>query len=358
MGRKRADGFSQIAITQDMESNELRKHAEFTSEVMMSLYQTFVTVLDASGNHIEFWEPSNLDEQYGIRCLGGDLAIDAYMSSEDISRWKKHVMTVFETGESIRGEYPLYFPKGEFWFDITISPIWGPRGEISAVLTLASDISALKERIDQLLHMYHDLQLYTSLLRHDLSNDIQVILTETEVSEIKDSNQTDLLQMRDMVKASAERMARVLRAFEASEELRELEVVQLLKNAARQGETIHQNLRVIVKSTPDAQKAKVSGGRLLPMVFDNILRNAAQHGGENPEVRIMVTLIGRAAQIDISDNGPGIPHEIRKTVFRIGHGRSGLSLCKRIIERCGGSISLLENQNYGTSFRIELPLIR
>jgi two-component system sensor histidine kinase KdpD len=113
-----------------------------------------------------------------------------------------------------------------------------------------------------------------------------------------------------------------------------------------------------VKYTLDSQNVKVSGGRLLPMVFDNIFRNAAQHAGEDPEVRIMVSLNGRECQIDIIDNGPGIPQEIRRTIFLRRNGRSGLSLCKRIIEGCSGTIFLLDKSNCGTSFRIKLPLIR
>ena len=69
----------------------------------------------------------------------------------------------------------------------------------------------------------------------------------------------------------------------------------------------------------------------------------------------MVSLNGREAQIDIRDNGPGIPEEIQKIIF---DRRNGLSLCKRIIEGCGGTIILLTKQVHGATFRINLPLIR
>jgi signal transduction histidine kinase len=358
MGRRRAEVFSQFAIAQDIESDDSKGAGDFTSDVLISLHQTLVIMLDLKGNHISSWGPSNLNEQYGIKGLGGDFKITNVLSSEDISRWEIQVNTVFETGESIRGEYPLYLPLGEFWFDMAFSPVWGPKGEVSAVLVIFRDITMLKEKVNEVVHMYHDLQLYTSLLRHDLSNDIQVILTETEVSEIKESNETDFMKMRDTIKASAERMARVLRAFDTYEDIHGHEIIQLLRRATQQGENVHKTLKIILKSTPDVQNAKVSGGRLLPMVFDNLIRNAAQHAGENPVLRIMVSLKGRKTQIDIRDNGPGIPQDLRKAVFVRRNGRNGLSLCRRILEGCGGSIVILNTKSPGTTFRITLPLIR
>lgn len=358
MGRRRADVFSQISIPQEIESRKNIKNDQLETEVLMSLHQTIVTMLDVNGNQITFWGPSNLDEQYGVRSLGGDLVIKNILCSEDLPRWQVQVSTVFETGESTHGEYPLYFPMGEFWFDISFSPVWGPKGTVTAVLVMTRDITLLKEKVDDLLSMYRDLLLYTSLLRHDLINDVQVIITETELSQIKNSDEIELKQMRDTVKASAERMARVLRSFEKHEGERGHNILQLLRNVARQGELIHQNLKIIVRATPDAQNAVVSGGRLLPMVFDNLIRNAAQHAGENPELDIMITLDGREAQIDMRDNGPGISEKIQKSLFDRRNGENGLSLCKRIIESCGGTITLLTNQYRGTQFRINLPLVR
>jgi signal transduction histidine kinase len=358
MTRRRADAFSQVTFPKIKESEYSSKNEEFSSDVLMSLHQTIVLMIDSSGNQIAFWGQPDLDELYGIRSLGSELIIANVLSSEDISRWETHINTVFVAGESIRGEYPLYLPQGEFWFDMAFSPVWGPKGKVSAVIVIIRDITSLQEKMNELLNMYQDLQLYTSLLRHYLSNDVQVILSETKVSEIKGSNETDLTKMIDVIKASAERMVRVLNAFEVGEKVDGNEIVHILQKAALQAESVHQNLRIVLKFTPNTRKAKVSGGRLLPTVFDNLFRNVAQHAGENPQVRIIISTVGRNCQIDIIDNGPGIPQELLKDIFQRRNGRSGLSLCRRIIEGCGGAILLMDKQNIGAAFRIKLPLVR
>ena len=71
-------------------------------------------------------------------------------------------------------------------------------------------------------------------------------------------------------------------------------------------------------------------------------------------------------RIVISDNGSGIPAELRKSIFtpfvvgdasRSNHGSGlGLSITKKIIEAHGGSITLLNSETSGgTAFEILLP---
>ena len=65
--------------------------------------------------------------------------------------------------------------------------------------------------------------------------------------------------------------------------------------------------------------------------------------------------------IDITDNGPGIPENIRETIFypmvtskQDGNGL-GLSIAQSIIERHNGTIDC-ESEKGKTTFRILLPL--
>ena len=71
--------------------------------------------------------------------------------------------------------------------------------------------------------------------------------------------------------------------------------------------------------------------------------------------------------VSISDNGPGIPKEVKPHVFdmfysganQIADSRRslglGLSLCKTIIHAHGGEIQVMDNKPKGTVFRFTLP---
>lgn len=68
-------------------------------------------------------------------------------------------------------------------------------------------------------------------------------------------------------------------------------------------------------------------------------------------------------RIEISDNGVGIPDELKERIFEpfVTHGKSkgtglGLAVTKRVIDEHRGSISVKSERNKGTTFTIHLPL--
>ncbi len=96
----------------------------------------------------------------------------------------------------------------------------------------------------------------------------------------------------------------------------------------------------------------------LQQVFENLLRNAVDHGGEPPEVRIATGYDARgAAFLEIADNGPGIDATIREHLFepfatsrRDGTGL-GLYLARELCEASRARIELVDT-THGACFRI------
>ncbi len=104
----------------------------------------------------------------------------------------------------------------------------------------------------------------------------------------------------------------------------------------------------------------------LAQVFINLMTNARKYcDAEQQEIRIEVRRLKGRVQVDVIDNGSGIPPEDREIVFekfaRLGdHARAGgaglgLAICREIVEKLGGSISYLPGQG-GAAFRVTLPL--
>jgi signal transduction histidine kinase len=97
-------------------------------------------------------------------------------------------------------------------------------------------------------------------------------------------------------------------------------------------------------------------------VLVNLLTNAAQAmpGGGHIRVYAEATHDGRAVRVGVSDDGPGVPAEVRHRIFealfstKVKGTGLGLALCRRIIEAHGGTIDLQQNGR-GASFVIDLP---
>lgn len=99
-------------------------------------------------------------------------------------------------------------------------------------------------------------------------------------------------------------------------------------------------------------------------VLQNLVTNAMEvlHGRTNAQVVVSAKRDGRHCVIKVSDNGPGIPMDIRANVFEpfVSRGKPngtglGLAIAKSVIEAHGGTIEFHTSRK-GTEFLIRLPL--
>ena len=98
----------------------------------------------------------------------------------------------------------------------------------------------------------------------------------------------------------------------------------------------------------------------------NLARNAAQALSEtaeiiNPCICLTGRIEGEAAQLEIADNGPGIPHHLRAHLFqafhttaRAGGSGLGLAIAAELAQAHGGKIELIDSVT-GARFRVSLP---
>lgn len=100
-------------------------------------------------------------------------------------------------------------------------------------------------------------------------------------------------------------------------------------------------------------------------VFSNIILNAYQAMQGRGALFIQVTSRQEGsngfASVEISDTGPGIPHEQREDIFtpffstnKQGSGL-GLYIAQTILQDLGGSITLVDSSTQGATFRILIP---
>ena len=109
----------------------------------------------------------------------------------------------------------------------------------------------------------------------------------------------------------------------------------------------------------------LGNGHDLQRALLNLIENAADAAQTSPHPCVQVSIQPRRgfASIEVRDNGPGIPSQVRSSLFepfatygKQGGTGLGLAIVLQIAESCGGTISVLESTPAGSTFQLRLPL--
>ena len=101
-------------------------------------------------------------------------------------------------------------------------------------------------------------------------------------------------------------------------------------------------------------------------MLENLIENAVRHGAEGSRVLVASAERDGWVELRVTDAGPGVPPEMRETIFdrfvqlegdraatRSGRGL-GLTFCKHAVEAHGGRI-WVEDAEPGATFCVRLP---
>ena len=137
------------------------------------------------------------------------------------------------------------------------------------------------------------------------------------------------------------------------------DVLQKFELAAQ---TRHQHLAADIPPSLPGVRADLG---MIERVLTNLLDNAIRHTPEDTDITLAVQALPDRIQIEVSDNGPGIPEAVRQGLFTraSGQGRNaphsgglGLVIVQRILQLHGGEVQLAEKPGKGAVFRFTLPI--
>lgn len=236
------------------------------------------------------------------------------------------------------------------------------RARLAARNAALEELEALKETLAQ-------------TLVHDLKNPLSAILANLDLLERSDEEGAK--KLLDRSRSAAQRIHRMildlldvagLEEGRLRLDVEETDAVPLVRRAAEDLETAARARRVgIVVETSDRPCPLRADQSVLHRVLDNLLTNAIEHTPAGGTVRVAVHPCAEGIEIQVADDGPGIPPEHREKVFekfarlelrRVGlSGNRGLGLtfCRLAIEAHGGTVWVDAAPGGGALFRTILP---
>ena len=250
--------------------------------------------------------------------------------------------------------YALHQNGTEIPVEIGLGPI-GEKSEVQIVATI-TDLSEVKLRERELKRQNGRLEAFTSVVSHDLRNPLNVALGRLELAkETVDMEHLEAIEMSlRRMETLIEDLLKLARHGESVGERELADLTDVVEICWANVETADAVLTVESERTIDADPSR------LRQVFENLFRNAIEHGGEDVTVTVGALHNGFYCE----DDGPGIPDGKREEVFRAGYSTNaggtgfGLSIVKEIVEAHGWEITVTEGTEGGARFEVTMPTTR
>ncbi|MFX0090712.1 MAG: PAS domain S-box protein [Candidatus Hodarchaeota archaeon] len=211
----------------------------------------------------------------------------------------------------------------------------------------------------EVTELNESLKLINHILRHDIFNNLAI--AQGYLDLYNDENDKRNL---DRVSQTIKKCVNVITRMKSLEYL-------IFREEALSVYDARQTIDAILRTyTPETAVFRVVGKGLvladpaLPSVIDNLISNAIVHSNSR-RIDITISEHNEVCEIQIADNGIGIPPEIKPKIFDLGfkHGPTGhmglgLYIVKKVMERYKGSVRVENNIPHGSIFVLEFRSVK
>ena len=239
------------------------------------------------------------------------------------------------------------------YFDVSTHPLT-ERAEVIGYILVFQDVTEREHREQRL-------EVLNRVLRHNLRNDMTLILGLT--TELERTNEGDddvrLIRERSEQLVSLAEKARAADSSFADGEVGTIDLVEVVRHEVDDIERRFPDVTVTV-DTPDECRAVAHDS--IELAIANLLENAIEHTQvDDPQVSITVTS-GRDGEVELSvaDDGPGIPAHERRVVSigretTMDHGSGlGLWIVRWAVFRSGGELEFGDSDGGGSVVTVSL----
>ena len=299
-------------------------------------------------------------------------------------------MRALTQGESAREVEMLAQIPGQGVRSLLVSavPLRDDRGSITSAAVVLQDVTRMREldaRKDE----------FIATAAHELRNPLTALHGYIQLQNRQVSGQEVpprfVRYLEEMTKLSRRLNALVELLLDASRislgrlvlDKEETDLVEVARSVVSAAETIDQGEHTLELVAPDVIIGRVDATRV-EQVLTNLVGNALRYSPSGTRVVVRVEQRGGNARVEVVDNGPGVPEELRPDLFsryhqdRKANGHEaasngsatqtaqrlrrerglglGLHISKEIVQAHGGEIGMRPNPDGGSIFWFSIPL--
>lgn len=254
--------------------------------------------------------------------------------------------------------FRLFHADGSLhWIELVNVPVRDEAGRLVAIEGVCRDVTERQEVERMLQAMNRRMNLLASLTRHDVLNQLTVLLGALELAGTAEST-TELAWFLDRSRAAAWAIHRLLEFTRDYQKIGQgapcwVSMTELGRRAAAsfagEGPTIE------VADGP----WEILADPLIEQVFYNLIENAIRHGESVSRVKISVETPAAGGLVVVcEDDGIGVPVNEKERIFERGYGRNtglGLYLACEILASTEITIAETGRPGVGARFEIRVP---
>ena len=268
-----------------------------------------------------------------------------------------------------------------FWASVTITAIHDESGELTGFAKVTRDLTerrqaedAVQVAVEDLRRANAELDRFASVAAHDMTDPprtisgfAEILLDGETTPEEADEYARHILDSSLRLSGMLDGLLTYARAGGPASPGQAVEIAQVVEQV--QADLAHliaeRGARVEVAVSPAA--SVVAEPNDVRLIMQNLVSNGIKFGDPaGPVVKIDAQPADEATwQISVQDNGPGIASKDGARIFnafhraQTGHGEAGyglgLAICKRLVERYGGTLTVMSEPGHGARFSVKLP---
>jgi len=275
-----------------------------------------------------------------------------FIHPDDYPRLREIFIQTCSMGKRIRvDEYRVPHKNGTWLFYIeSLTPIFNEMGNIVRVQGIGYDITERKRSEDALIKANRQLNLLTSITRHDILNKITIIrgILGIMEMEINDFAESDYFRMIKSATNEIQTQIEFTRVYSdlGTQDPQWIELDTILPYSSVPSHVI---------LIGQVQDLFIFTDPMLEKVFFNLLDNSIQHGQRVTEIRVSYHKSEDNLIVVWEDNGVGISGDEKELIFERGFGKNsgfGMFLAREILSLTG--IRILENGEESKGARFEI----
>lgn len=259
------------------------------------------------------------------------------------------------------------------YLDVMVAVLAHQDSDVAAIITI-HDQTASRElsfmKLDFVAIAAHELRTPLTVVRGYLD-----LLNTSAVNELSIYNLENLhkaIDGADQLRQLINKLLNIARIERGDMEIfiEKLNLSKLVKENVEQHKSIAAQKEQVLSyscNTDNTVYTPADTASIIEVV-NNLIGNALKYTGKGGKIKVRLTVNSKEARVEVTDNGPGVPEELRDRLFTkfyraerslISGTRGtglGLFISKTIIELQNGTIGIEPDHGKGSTFYFTLPI--